>query len=74
MTRSGRNRRQQDVRFRDDTVLELRVAHERGAEHRVTAFVVVDAGLTGCIDQEFGGHARGSLRGCPCRKLNLAGN
>jgi hypothetical protein len=48
-----------------DAILELRVAHQRGTEHRVTAFVVVDAGLTGCIDQDFGGHAPGPLRGAP---------
>jgi len=42
----------------DDAILELRIARERGTEHRVTAFVVVDAGLTGCIDQDFGDQAR----------------
>ena len=31
----------------------------------MAALVVVDAGLTGCIDQDFGDHARGSLRGAP---------
>jgi hypothetical protein len=31
----------------------------------VASLDVVDAGLTGCIDQDFGGHARGSLRAAP---------
>jgi hypothetical protein len=41
--------------------LELRAAQERGAEHRMAAFVVVDAGLTRSIDHDFGGRAHGSL-------------
>jgi hypothetical protein len=34
----------EDARFSDDAVLELRVAHGRGAEHRMAFLVVVNAG------------------------------
>jgi hypothetical protein len=51
---SYRITRQQGTRLGDDAIRELRVAHERGAEHRMAAVVVVDAGLIGCIDQDFG--------------------
>ncbi len=44
------NRRQQSARLGDNATCELRVAHQRGAEHRMAAVVVVDAGLTVCID------------------------
>jgi hypothetical protein len=59
------NRRQQGTRFRDDAVLELRVAHERGAEHGAAALVVVHASLTRFIEQYLGDHARGALQGAP---------
>ena len=54
------------------TFLELRVAQERGAEHRMAALVVVDAGLTGYINQNFDGHARGSLWGAPILDMGSA--
>jgi 5-formaminoimidazole-4-carboxamide-1-beta-D-ribofuranosyl 5'-monophosphate synthetase len=38
--------RQQGACLGDNVALELRVAHERGALHRMAAFVVVDADLT----------------------------
>jgi hypothetical protein len=53
---------QKGARLGDNAILELRVAHERGAEHRMAALVVVDTGLTGCSDQDLGDHARCSLR------------
>jgi len=40
------NRRQQGTRLSDEAVLERRVAHERGAEHRLAFLIVVDASLT----------------------------
>jgi hypothetical protein len=49
--------RQEGACLGDDAFCEFRVAHERGAEHRMAALVVVDTGLTGCIDQDFGDHA-----------------
>ena len=51
---------QESSRLGDDEVLERRVAHERRASHRAAALVVVDTGLTGSIDQDFGDLARGS--------------
>src|SRR5580698_10553532 len=53
---------QQGARFGDNTVLELWIAHECRALHRMATLVVVDAGLARCIDQDFGDHTRGSLR------------
>ena len=34
----------------DDAIRELRVADERGAEHRTAAVVIVEAGLARFID------------------------
>jgi len=59
------NRRQQGTRFNDDAVLELRVGHERGAEHWAAVLVVLEAGLTRFIEQCLGDHARGALQGAP---------
>jgi len=61
--RLGWNRRKQGACLGDDAILELRIAHERGALHGPAALVVIDAGLTGCLDQDLGDDARGSLRG-----------
>ncbi len=60
---SGRKCSQQGARFSDNAILEFRVAHELGGLHRMANLVVVHTGLTGSIDQDFGDHARGSLRG-----------
>ena len=45
------DRRQQGACFSDDAVLEVRVAHLRGAEHRLAFLIVVDAGLARFIEQ-----------------------
>ena len=56
------NRCQQGACFRDDAVLEPRVAHLRGAEHWISFFVVVNASLARLIEQYLRDHARGALR------------
>jgi hypothetical protein len=53
----------ESARLGYDAILELRVAHKRGALHRMAALVVVDTGVSRCIDQDFGDLSRGSLRG-----------
>src|SRR2546426_1993010 len=59
------NRRQQGARFSDDAVLELRVAHDRGAEHRMAFFVEVNTGHAWFIHEHFRDYGRGELRGAP---------
>lgn len=56
-------RRQKGARLGDNAVLEFRIAHERGALHRMAALVVVDTGPPRGVRQDFGDHARGPLRG-----------
>jgi hypothetical protein len=43
---------EQGACFSDDAILELRVAHLRGAEHWAASLVVVDTGLTGRIGHD----------------------
>src|SRR5277367_670197 len=59
---SCRNRRQQGAGLSDNATLELGVAYERRTEHRLPAFVVVNACLTGSIGQDFCDHFCRSLR------------
>lgn len=46
----------------DNAVLKLWIAHESGALHGMAAFVIVDTGLTGRIEQDLRDYASGSLR------------
>ena len=56
---------QESPRLGDDAVLELRVAHERGAEHRMAFLVVVNAGRAWFIHEHFRDHRRCELWGAP---------